>query len=251
MLGEGPSTVLLLMGLGGQSADWGEQFPGSLAKKHRVVMLDNRGTGDSSRTRTPFSLEDLARDALRVLDAIGVERAHVLGLSMGGMIAQTMSLDHPERVDRLVLLSTFAGTTMVAPPSGSALALMMPMPGMRPDEIVRARVRGIAAKGFGDRSPEIIEMLVAQALDKPIPMTIYGMQIQALLSSDRSRELAKIRAKTLVVHGDEDPLVPFENGRRLATSIPGARLSVLAGCGHLPMWESPDELAREVCAFLD
>ncbi len=249
-LGEGPSTLLLVMGLGGNSGDWGEPFPRALARLHRVIMIDNRGTGRSTRQRAPFSLHDLASDAMAVLDALSVERAHVLGISMGGVIAQLLALDHAARVDRLVLLSTFAGTVAFAPPPPEAMTFMMPTPGMSPAEIVRARVRAISAKGFAEREPDRIEALVALALAQPTPLSIYGMQVQALLSVDVSARLAQITARTLVVHGDADPLVPFANGRELAARIPGASLEVLTGCGHLAPWEMPEALSDAVVAFL-
>lgn len=248
--GQGARTVLLVMGLGGREADWGDAFPAQLARKFRVVRFDNRGTGASDKPRDGWTLEDMARDATAVLDAVGAERAHVVGVSMGGMISQLVALDHPERVDHLVLMSTHFGGHGVDQPAPEVLAIFVPPREMPRDEMMRNSMRMIMAPHFAAEHPEVVEELVRLALEAPTPKRAFAAQLQAILSSDRSGRVSSIRAPTLVVHGDLDPLVPYSNGRRLAESIPGARLATLPGCGHMLMWESADELARVVLEFL-
>jgi pimeloyl-ACP methyl ester carboxylesterase len=248
--GEGESTLLLVMGLGATSADWGEVFPSLLAERHRIVALDHRGTGRSSRTTGPFSLDDLARDAIAVLDDVGVARAHVLGLSMGGMIAQLLALDHRQRVEKLVLVSTHCGGAHVAMPLPHVVSHLFPAPGTPADVVVRTRLAAIAAPGWAERNREEVELRVASALSAPMSMRIYRAQMEAILQGDRHARLGQIGAPTLVVHGDLDPLVPYPNGELLAARIPGARLVTLGGVGHLPMWEAPGETARSVLEFL-
>ena len=249
-LGEGPTTVLLLMGLGGRSTDWGTAFPAALARHHRVLLIDNRGTGRSSRVNAPFSLQDMADDAVAVLDATATRKAHVVGISMGGMIAQRVAARAPERTSRLVLMSTHVGGLRVFWPHPTVFRLALPERGARAEDIVRRRLTGIAAPGFAERHPERIEAMIASALSSPTPLRTYNYQMQAILRDDRHPLLARIRAETLVVHGDADPLVPVENGKLLARRIPDACLSLLYGCGHLPMWEQPEELSRTVGRFL-
>ncbi len=249
-LGDGPTTVLLLMGLGGRSTDWGTAFPSALARGHRVLMVDNRGTGRSARINAPFSLQDLADDAVGVLDATGTKKAHVVGISMGGMIAQRVAARAPERLSKLVLMSTHVGGLRVFWPHPRVFRLVLPERNARAEDVVRRRVAGIAAEGFAERHPERIEAMVTSALSSPTPLRTYNYQVQAILKDDRHPLLKHIRAETLVVHGDADPLVPVENGKLLARRIPDACLSLLRGCGHLPMWEQPEELAHTVGRFL-
>jgi 3-oxoadipate enol-lactonase len=250
VLGGGDESVLLIMGLGGRAADWGIPFPERLAERFRVVSFDNRGTGSSSKPRNEWSLEDMARDATSVLDAVGVERTHVVGISMGGMIAQLIALDQPARVGRLVLMSTHFGGHDLAPPTCD-LGIFSPAPGTPVDQVVRRSMTEIAAPGFAAAYPEPIEELVRIAVEKPTPRHAFVSQLQAILSNDRSQRVAGIRAPTLVVHGDLDPLIPYSNGVKLAERIPGAKLVTLRGCGHLPMWEAADELSRTVLEFLN
>lgn len=238
------------MGLGGRTTDWGEAFPAALARHHRVIAFDNRGTGRSSRVERAFSLRELADDAVALLDDLGLARAHVVGISMGGMIAQRVAAQHPDRVERLVLMSTHVGGLRVFWPHARAVRVLFPEPGTPAAQIVRARMAGIAAPGFAEDNPDTVDAIVASALGAPTPLRTYRYQLQAILRDDRHPLLRRIRAETLVVHGDADPLVPLDNGRLLARRIPHAHLAVLPGCGHLPMWEQPDALCRVVGEFL-
>src|SRR5262245_19886155 len=114
--GDGPETVLLVMGLGGRASDWGERFPQALAGRYRVVTFDNHGTGSTPKPNAAYTLDDMAADTVAVLDAVSADKAHVVGLSMGGMIAQLLALHHEDRVRRIALVSThFGGPEVVAP----------------------------------------------------------------------------------------------------------------------------------------
>lgn len=250
--GEG-APLLLLMGLGGRSSDWGEHFVSALAQSYRVITVDNRGTGASSApprgTVPSWTLRDFAADAVAVLDAEGVARAHVLGLSMGGMIAQTLALDHPSRVDRLILLSTHAGGP-VQPRDPAVLAAFMPAKGTPMSEVMRGALRLITAPGYADAQPEAIEALVQAAEGAPTPKAVFGAQLQAIFTDDRRARLGAVQAPTLVIHGVEDPLIPVENGRELGELIPGARLCELPGVGHMPMWEAADATVAAIRGHL-
>lgn len=248
--GSGDDVVLLVMGLGGRASDWGTRFPAALAARHRVVRFDNRGTGASDKPRDAWTMDDMARDAVAVLDAVGAERAHVVGVSMGGMISQQVALDHPERVRRLVLMSTHFGGPEVIRPDPEIASIYRPTRDKSMEDVMRDAMRRITGPGFAETHPEDIETLVRQALAQPTPKTTFASQLQAILSSDRSARVAEIRAPTLVVHGDRDPLIPVNNGRALAARIPTARLAILPGHGHLLAWEAPDALSGMVLDFL-
>lgn len=249
-LGKGPKTIVLIMGLGGWSGDWGSYFPDLLAREFRVVLFDNRGTGTSSRAPGPYSLEQFARDSVAVIDEVAGGRAHVLGVSMGGMIAQLIALEHPRHVDKLVLLATHCGGARAVLPLPHIIPALFPTPGTPADQIVRKRLAAIAAPGWAEKHPELLEERVRSGMRAPTPVRTYRAQLEAVMRSDRYARLDDIEAPTLVVHGDADPLVPYVNGELLAARIPGARLHTLHGVGHLPMWEAPDETARVVVDFL-
>lgn len=244
------SPVLCIMGLGGRATDWNDGFMSALAPHHRLITFDNRGTGRSDRPEEPYTLEQMADEAVAVLRAAGHARAHVMGTSMGGMIAQLVALRHPDIVERLVLLCTHMGGTAVAPPTPAAISIFSADRSLPTDALVRQSMRAITAPGFADRHPEAIEGLVALAVAQPTPPATFMRQLQAIMMSDRSDRLGAIRAPTLVVHGTEDPLVPAANGAALARAIPGARHVEIPGCGHMMSWEAPAALATIVGDFL-
>jgi len=246
--GSGP-PVLCIMGLGGRATDWNPAFVDAMKPKFQMIRFDNRGTGKSDRPEEPYTLEVMADEAVGILDALGHRRAHVVGVSMGGMIAQLVALRHPERVDHLVLVATHGGGGAVVPPTEAAMAVLMANPGRPVGEIAREAMTTITAPGFAARHPEAIETLVANAVAQPTPPASFARQMQAILASDRSQRLGEIRAPTLVVHGSDDPLVPSANGEALARAVPEARLVTLPGCGHMPMWECPQRLADELGTF--
>lgn len=247
--GKGKETVLLIMGLGGRAADWGERFPEQLAERYRVVRMDNRGTGSSTASDEPFTLEDLAADAVKVLDAVDAARAHVVGVSMGGMIAQLVGLEHASRCRSLVLLSTHFGGLEVVPPTPQALELFQPPRGTTPEAITRRSMITLTAPGFARARPDVIEDLVRAAVREPTSRRVFSTQLNAILASDRSSRLADLRVPTLVVHGDKDLLIPVDNGRSLAARIPGSRLVILDDCGHFPASEKAEPLADLVLGF--
>lgn len=242
--------VLLIMGLGGRAADWGEVVPSALATRFRVISFDNRGTGASDKPDEEYHLEVMADEAMAVLDAAGASRAHVVGISMGGMIAQLVALRNPGRVERLALLSTTTGGAAATPPSPEAARALLPDRSRPAAEIVRTAMGLVTAPGFAGKHPQVIEDLVRIALAAPTPGFVFARQLAAVMASDRSARLREIEAPTLVLHGDADPLVPYGNAVALQSRILGARLTTLAGSGHLPMWEKPDETAAALLDFL-
>jgi pimeloyl-ACP methyl ester carboxylesterase len=221
-----------------------------LASDHRVIRMENRGIEQSVTSATQWTMEDMAGDARAVLDALGLARAHVVGTSMGGMIAQALALDHPQRVDRLVLMATaFGGADMILP-EARALAVFAPLPGESPGEQRRRGLRTLVGDRFVEDHAPLLELLVSQRERNPTAGPVFAAQYDAILQSDRSQRVSEIKSRTLIVHGDQDPLVPVQNGHLLCERISNAQLVVLNGCGHMPHLERPVESARAIREFL-
>ena len=230
------------------ATSWWRTIP-VLAEGLRVLSFDNRGVGRSDVTRGPYSLEQLADDAVAVLDAAGEESADVYGLSMGAMIAQVLALRHPERVRALVLGASTAGGSRHELPDDATLAFMERRASMPPEEAVWAAVPYNYGTATRQRHAGRIGEDVVHRLRYPITRAGYEAQLAAAWRHDTSHRLGRIAAPTLVVHGSEDRIVPIANGVRLADGIRGARLKVLRGAGHLYTTDAP-QADRHVLRFL-
>jgi len=252
--GEGEESVLLLMGLGGRAADWASEFPSALARSYRVIRYDHRGIGGSPPAEGGYSLADMAADAVAVLDAVGVARAHVVGYSMGGMISQLVATQHAARVERLVLVSTHFGGRDVVAPTQKAMGLFDPEQmltrGRDAESIMRFTMDLLTPKGFVEQHPDALALMVKNVRAEPTSPLAFLSQMQAIIGSDRGEIVRNIEKRTLIVHGTEDELVPVGNGHLLHERIPGSRLEVLQGVGHMPMLEAPQKLAETVLRFL-
>jgi 3-oxoadipate enol-lactonase len=248
--GSGSNTLLFIQGLGAHASEWGEPFLQPLSERYRVVCMDNRGIGESQTDVLGFSLLDMAEDACAVLDAVGAQRAYLAGTSMGGMISQLLAAEHPERVERLALMSTTFGGREALPPTPEAGNALLPAPGVSPRDLHERTLRALTAPGFADAHPQLIAELANLRGRVPTRGRIFKAQFAALASSDRSKIVQTLQMPTLVLHGDEDALIPIENGRQLAARIPGAEFALLTGCGHFPHFEQPQQNADVLLAFL-
>lgn len=242
----GGDPLLLIQGMSGTHASWGEPFLQALDPALATISYDHRGIGRSDPAGDPFSIVDLADDALALLDALGHESAHVLGISMGGMVAQELTLKAPERVRSLTLGCTYsggAGSALAAPETIQRLSEGM-MSGDRERAIRTGYEINVSAPFAADEAhwPAFLEM----ATSTPAPIATIMLQMQAIGVHDTLGRLATVTTPTLVVHGDEDLMLPVANGRMIAEAIPGARLEVLEGAGHMFWWERPQESAALV-----
>jgi pimeloyl-ACP methyl ester carboxylesterase len=192
----------------------------------------------------------MADDAKNLLDALDIKRPHVFGISMGGMIAQELVLNYPERVNGLVLGCTTSGGSHNVQAAPETMAKMAPTPGLSPDEIVRNFWTIVCSPGFIQRGATFLDVMVQQSLSSPTPMETLGLQMMAIAQFDAYDRLPQIKAKTLVIHGDVDMLVPPQNGKTLAERIPGTELKTLPGAAHMFFWEEPQKSAALVTEFL-
>lgn len=243
--GSGP-PLLLIHGLGYGRWGW-EPVVDELAEAHEVVLFDNRGVGESDAPLGPYSARMLAEDAVSVLDAAGLERAHVLGTSLGGMVALQLALDRPERVDRLVLACTTPGGERSAPMPEQTVRLIQESPALPREVAMRRGVENALAPGA---DPGVIERIMEHRVATAQPLAAWLAQASAGMSFDVWSRVGEIAAPTLVLTGDLDVVVDPRNSELLAAMIPGARLEVFPGTGHLFFWEAPERFVQVVKEFL-
>jgi 3-oxoadipate enol-lactonase len=240
--------LLLIQGMSGTHLSWGAPFKGALEESFDVIAFDNRGIGLSAPVDGPFTIEEMAADTAGLLDELALESAHVVGISMGGMIAQELALAHPQRLRSLTLGCTYCG--------GPGSQLM-------PEENLKKLVAGMSS---GDRDKAIragyeVNLSPAFRADEgkyaafhemattvPAAKATIELQAQAIFGHDTSGRLGEISLPTLIVHGTVDGVLPFPNGELIASLMPKARLEILEEVGHMFWWEHSQrsaELIRE------
>jgi len=238
--------LLLIQGMSANHLAWGEPFRSRLEEDFEVIVFDNRGMGLSSPVEGRFSITDMSADTARLLEALELESAHVMGISMGGMIAQELVLAHPERVRSLTLGCTYCGGP------GSALmdpsdfrGLVEAMQSGDRDRVFRETYKLNLSPGF--RAEEAnYEPFAAMAAALPAPAETIGIQLQAIAAHDTQERLPQIAAPTLVIHGTVDRMLGVVNGKLIASLIPGAHLELFEDVGHLFWWEQPERAAELV-----
>jgi pimeloyl-ACP methyl ester carboxylesterase len=242
--------VLLVQGLGYTRRGWGE-LPRLLAESFRVVSYDNRGVGESDVPPGPYTVRGLAGDAVAVLDAVGIDRAHVVGASLGGMVAQEVALGWPERVDRLVLACTTPGGTRAYPLPPRALHVFAQFALLPPEEALLLSVKNSLADGTVASRPDLVETVYRYRLDNPPPLDGWQAQLAAGSMHDAHARLGAIAAPTLVLTGTADNVIDPRNSELLRDGIPNARLERLEGAGHIFFWEEPARAAQVIRDFLE
>jgi pimeloyl-ACP methyl ester carboxylesterase len=245
--------LLLVMGVATQMIAWDEGFCSLLVDRgFRVVRFDNRDIGHSTkfsaagvpsrfdmlvgkRATAPYLLRDMAGDTVGLMDHLGIEAAHVVGASMGGMIAQSVAIEHPDRLLSLTSIMSTTGSRWVGMPSLTALRVILGKPPTSREEVVERAVKVfkvIGSPGFPFEEDYVRE-IAGRSYDRSYDATGMARQGHAITASgDRTRALRGVRTPTLVIHGAGDPLVRPAGGRATARAIPGARLEMIDGMGH-------------------
>lgn len=252
------SVILLIMGLGMQLIAWPDSFCDALAARgFRVIRFDNRDVGLSTKMRSggpliltaamaralvglpvkpPYTLHDMAADVIGLMDALGIESAHVVGASLGGMIAQIVAAEHPERVLSLVSLMSTSGNSKLPRPSREIMrALITPRPRSdrkRAIERMTKLLSMIGSPGYKTSETELRAKVERAITRSYYPIGITRQLLAVQTGGSRVKLLKTIKAPTLVLHGAEDPLISLEAGRDTAAHIPGAQLRIFPGMGH-------------------
>lgn len=245
--------VALIMGFSGSSRGWGEAFLKLMEARFKIFVIDNRGTGESDKPDAEFTLGDMAADIAAVLDHAKTPRAHIFGISMGGMIAQEFVLAYPERTRGLVLGCTNCGASHSVPADQAAIANLIPAPGMDPIEQARRAFSVACGRAFlnSARGQTILDQAIAEMGNYPVtPMHTFMRQGQAIGGFDSFARLGQIKSPTLIIHGDDDSIVPYPNAEVLKGAIAGSKKHTLKAAGHMFFWEAPEETARVAGDFL-
>ena len=247
--GSGP-PLLMLMGWLGNAGFWGEAFLEPLRTHFQVIRLSNRGTGLSDKPASELTVPLMADDAAGLLRELGIERAHVLGISMGGMIAQELVLNYPQAVQGLVLGCTFCGPAHGVSTRPEVIARAGQAGGTGQD-IIRQFLQSAATPEFVQRAgQEFWAWIIGTWLAAPTPWETIGRQFMAIQGFDTYDRLPRITAPTLIIHGDRDQFVPVENADILRERIAGSRARIISGVGHMFFWEKPEESAGAIIEFL-
>jgi pimeloyl-ACP methyl ester carboxylesterase len=248
----GDPPVLLIMGVGSQMIQWPDGFCELLALRgHRVIRFDNRDCGRSTKltepppalgplmrgepAEIPYGLHEMAADGAGLLEALGIDRAHIVGASLGGMIAQRLVLDFPERALSLASIMSTPGDRRVGKATPEALEVLMRPPARERDSYIERVIaaRRVIGSIESMRDEEITRDIAGRAFDRGIFNDGTARQFAAIFSAvDRTAELGSITVPTVVIHGDEDSLIGVDGGEATAAAIPGAELLVIEGMGH-------------------
>jgi len=253
--------LLLIMGLAADSTAWMFQLP-AFAERYRTIVFDNRGIGRSAKPAGPYTIGGMADDTAGLLAAIGVERAHVVGVSMGGMIAQELALRHPERVRGLVLACTYpepdeeirlgrsSSIQQLGGTVGADGTAQLDLAAVDPMMIFQTLLPKVFSPSFLQNQLPILMQLFGGALQWGFSIEAIMAQVDAVMSHQATDRLSRIKAPTLVITGDADLLIPPANSDLIASKIPGARLLKIPGGTHGFNFETPDLFNRAVLDFL-
>jgi pimeloyl-ACP methyl ester carboxylesterase len=246
--GEGRPLVMI-RGLGSNADHWYSQVP-ALAAEYRVITFDNRGIARSPDPGGEFTVGMMAKDTLNLLDVLALERPHILGLSMGGMIAQELAINHPERVGGLILACTHPGSDRQVRASAEVEELFLAMVyEASPEAKVAAAPTLFDPKNLAER-PEVAQEYAQVSLRHPAGAKILTKQWIAVLGHDTHDRLDQIKSPTLVLTGEADVLIPPENSELLAQRIPDAKLAVVPGGGHQILVEQAAVCNQIILDFL-
>ncbi len=247
--GAGP-PLLMIMGLGGQASSWGEPILEGLQSNFTTVRFSNRGTGATDKPSDGYSIPQMAEDAAGLMESLGIEKAHLFGISMGGMIAQELVLNHPQRVQGLVLGCTNCGPAHSVTVPAETLNRFGQIMSLPVEERIREFWNITVTQAFIESGAAFLNHIMELGMVNPTPMETFGRQFGAIQAFDTYDRLPQIKSPTLIIQGDLDALVPMENAEVLRGRIPGSRVRIVQGTGHCFFWEAPEEVVEEIVAFL-
>ncbi|OUM84410.1 MAG: hypothetical protein BAA01_00890 [Bacillus thermozeamaize] len=243
------TPLVMIMGLSANLDWWEPEMIERLSKRYRLLLFDNRGAGRTEKPAVEYSIPMFAQDTAALMSQVGIEKAHILGVSMGGMIAQEFALHYPERVDKLVLVCTNCGGAQSVPASPEVLGWLANR-NVSPDELKQRQLKLLFPDSFVAEQPDKVERFWERVSRAPIPLEAFQRQLGAIQRFGTYDRLDRITSPTLVMTGSEDILVPPRNSEILAERIPGARLEIFPGGGHGFTGQFPEKFCQVVEQFL-
>ncbi len=249
LVGSGPPLVLI-HGAQSDRSVFGSLLP-VLEPRFRVLLFDQRGIGGSSKPDAAMTIGLLADDTAALMEAVGVPRAHVFGVSMGGMIAQELALRHADRVDRLVIGCSTPGGPHRLDFSDESAQAAYSTGSLSAEERARALAETIFTAGYLDTHPEVLEGLTRSRAEHPLEPRAFAHRLRAAEAHDTYDRLGKIEAPTLVITGEDDAIIPADHSRVLAREIPGAELVILEPAGHGFWIEQREASVDAIVGFLE
>jgi pimeloyl-ACP methyl ester carboxylesterase len=242
--------LVLIPGFASGAWSWAWQVP-ELSRSFRVITFDPRGVSRSKLDDgSTVSIEMIADDVAALINRIGLEAAHILGISFGGFAAQALAIRHPGRVEKLVLASTSFGGPNHVMPSAETLASFAETGGPNSSERIRRNLVLAFSESFANTSSGQVERFCMLRERNPVAEEVYRQQLASAMAFDAEQQCGEIKAETLVIGGDQDTVVPFQNSRNIAEQIPNARLAVITNAGHMAFIERAAEFNRLVAEFL-
>jgi pimeloyl-ACP methyl ester carboxylesterase len=241
--------LLMIMGITGSKYHW-LGFDKKLKLDFMTVAFDNRGVGKTTVPPPPYTMKQMAADAAGLLDALSIERAHIFGVSMGGMIAQELALTYPDRVRSLVLGCThFGGTGQIMPPQ-EVIERAFILAGKSSEQAMHDILSVNLTPEFMKKRPEVVAHLIQYGLENRMKRDGFAGQMSAVSDHDTAARLEAIKASTFIIAGDKDELIPPRNSVELAGGIKQAQITLLPGIGHMFWVEAPDEAAYHIIRFI-
>jgi pimeloyl-ACP methyl ester carboxylesterase len=247
--GKGPPLVMI-MGLSANKDWWNPYLIEQFSKHFKTIIFDNRGAGRTDKPAIDYSIKMFADDTIGLMDALKIKKSHILGVSMGGVIGQELTLRYPQRVDKLVLVSTTCGGPKSVPVPQETLKIMLSEGQQTEEQRMRTTVDLLYPEDFRKKNSKIIEEVFKRLMISPTPLDAYMRQLTATSKFDSYDNLPKIKAPTIVLTGKKDVLLPWENSKILAQRIPGAKLVTFEDSGHGMCSQNAEEFAKEVIKFL-
>jgi 3-oxoadipate enol-lactonase len=248
-IGRRAPWLILIQGLGFDRSGWAPVIP-ALRRRFRLVLIDNRGSGRSMTRDRKFTVADMAADVAAVLDSSRVARAHVLGASLGGMVAQELAIRHPDRVDRLVLACTTPGWPYGYPMPRASVQRMTEAASLPAEVAQRILVENALAPDTLKTRPELVERIVRNQKARSGDPAYWRALANAGATFSGGTRQSRIRAPTLIMYGDADAVVDPRNSKLLSSRISGSQVVVFPRLGHLFFWEEPAQFAQAVTSFL-
>ncbi len=248
-IGRRAPWLVLVQGLGFDRSGWAPVIP-ALRRRFRLILIDNRGSGRSTTQERKFTVADMAADVVAVLDSSRVAHAHVLGASLGGMVAQEVAIRHPQCVDRLVLACTTPGWPYGYPMPRASVQRMTEAASLPAEVAQRSLVENALAPGTLKTHPELVERIVRNQKAKSADPASWRALANAGATYSGGTRQSRIRAPTLIMYGDADAVVDPRNSKLLSGRIASSQEVVFPGLGHLFFWEEPAGFAKAVTVFL-